>query len=72
MKALTFIEARNPEYSSENNSTIDIEVKWREFDEWLPFTASLSDEWPQGPYLFRRAEKGDFGKVKAYTPKQED
>lgn len=72
MRPLHFQDARKPIFSSEDGSTIDLEVKWKEFEEYLPFTANPEDGWPQGPYLFNRAKRGDFGKVKPFTPTQED
>lgn len=64
---MKYTEVTNPRYSSPNNATIDMEVKFEDFDEVMPFTANPNDVMPHGRELYQRAVAGDFGEVAPYT-----
>lgn len=60
--------AKNPQYNSEDQQQIFLEVKFEEFNEELPFNATSFDTEEHGRDLYRRAKAGEFGEVKAYVP----
>lgn len=55
------LEARNPVRKSE--SSIDVEIRLEDSEEWLPFTASENDPEEYGRSLYEMADRGDFGEV---------
>lgn len=65
---LTIQSAHSPVYSSEDNSTIALKVKFLEFDGELPFGASPKDDMPYGVELYQRALTGEFGAIAEFVP----
>jgi hypothetical protein len=65
---LTIQYAKNPIYSNQKHTTIDLIVKFEEFNEELPFTAVSTDVMNHGVELFNRAIAGEFGTIANYVP----
>ena len=65
---LTVEYAKNPIYGSEDGQTIDLIVKFYEFNEELPFGATPYDPMPYGVDIYNRAVAGEFGPVAPYVP----
>jgi hypothetical protein len=63
--------AKTPIYVSENSQAINLTVKFVEFNEELPFTATSYDCEPYGVDLYNRAKAGEFGEVAPYVPPPE-
>lgn len=61
--------AKNPAWNNESGHEIFVIVKWEEFSEEMPFTAS-DYEWdtPHGKDVFIRAVAGEFGEIAPYVP----
>jgi hypothetical protein len=61
--------AKNPIWNDATGREIFLIVKWEEFSEEMPFTAT-DYEWdtPHGKNVFARAKAGEFGEVTPYTP----
>lgn len=62
--------ASNPVYANEQNTRIDLQVKFAQFNEVLPFTATPDDPMPYGIVLYNRAVAGEFGTIAPYVPPQ--
>lgn len=62
--------AKNPKYSNAEKNSIDMQVKFEEFTEVLPFTATSYDITLHGKELFNRALNGEFGEIAAYVENQ--
>jgi hypothetical protein len=67
----TLQKVRDIYYQSASGEEIYMIVKWAEFDEEHPFTASSYDSMEHGRDLYVRARRGDFGPVGAYIPQPE-
>lgn len=65
---LTVQHAHSPVYKNEEHTMIDLMVKFEEFQNELPFTASPTDSAEHGVDLFYKAEKGLFGEVAPFVP----
>ena len=65
---LTLQQVREPYYQSADGERIHLMVKWAEFPEEHPFTATSFDPEQHGRDLYNRARRGDFGPVGAYVP----
>ena len=65
---LTVEYAKDPVYASEDGQTIDLIVKFYEFNEELPFGATPYDPMPYGVDLYNRAVAGEFGPIAPYVP----
>jgi hypothetical protein len=63
---LTIESASNPIWNDAQQETIHLDVKFVEFNEIMPFTATSYDEMPYGVELFNRAKAGEFGEIKPY------
>lgn len=59
--------AKNPQWSSEGNTTIDLVIKWESIEFELPFTASPHDCEAHGREIFAAAAAGHFGAVVDYV-----
>ena len=57
---LTIESATNPVYSNAEGTNITLQVKFKEFDEVMPFGATPFDPMPYGVDLFNRAIAGEF------------
>jgi hypothetical protein len=64
---LTIQSASNPKYTSENGNFINLNVKFAEVNEIVPFGASPTDPMPYGVELYNRAKAGEFGIVAPYV-----
>lgn len=60
--------AKNPVFMSESGDAINLVVKFAEFNEELPFSATSFDPMEHGRDLHTRALAGEFGEVAAYVP----
>jgi len=65
---LTVQYAKNPVWNSENGQEIFLVIKFEEFAEELPFTATSFDSMPYGVELYHRAKAGEFGPIDPYIP----
>jgi hypothetical protein len=59
-------EAKNPRYGTEDKSSIDIEVKFVGWEQFIPFTARLDDKEQHGKLIYREAKQGKYGPVAPY------
>lgn len=69
---MNVIYAKNPKFSSADNSTIDLIVKFDAFNEEIPFTANPNDVVLYGRELYAKAMNGDFGNIAQYVPPSSD
>jgi hypothetical protein len=69
---LTIEYASNPKYASMDGTCIELQVKFVEFAEILPFGATSYDPMPYGVELYNRALAGEFGPVEPYVGSTED
>jgi len=60
------MEARNPQYSKADNSTIDVEVNHPTHG-WIPFTADPNDTEAHGREIHAKALAGEYGVIAAYV-----
>lgn len=67
---LTLEYAKNPYYVSGDGQAIHLTVKWKEFSEEHPFSATQYDSEPHGVELYNRAKAGEFGKISDYVAPQ--
>lgn len=58
--------AKDPFYSSQDESSIDLTVKFSSIAEEIPFTAKFDDPAQHGRDLFVRAKNGEFGPIAPY------
>jgi hypothetical protein len=64
---LTIEYAKNPKYNSQNKREILLTVKFAEFTEELPFTATDFDSEEHGRILHANALKGDYGTIAPFS-----
>lgn len=64
---LTIESATNPVYSSEDGLHVELQVKFAEFKEVLPFGATPYDPMPYGIELYNRALAGEFGPIAPFV-----
>jgi hypothetical protein len=60
--------ANTPVYGDDTGNCIVLNVKWKEFNEEMPFGATSYDPMPHGVDLYNRAKAGEFGAIAAYVP----
>jgi hypothetical protein len=65
---LTIESATNPIYANEEGTAVELQVKFEEFNEILPFGATSYDPLPYGVELYNRALAGEFGPIAPYVP----
>lgn len=65
---LTIESAHSPVWADADGITINLIVKFAEFEEELPFAANDHDAMPYGRELFARAKAGEFGEVAPFVP----
>jgi len=58
--------AKNPKFVNLEKNAIDLIVKFDEFEEELPFTATPYDEMSYGVDLYNRALSGEFGQIEEF------
>jgi hypothetical protein len=63
----TIESATNPSYSSEDQNSIHLDVKFAEFNEIIPFNAMPTDTVKHGVDLYNRAKLGEFGEIAPYV-----
>ena len=59
--------AKNPIMNNAEGTSILLTVKWEEFLEEMPFSATPTDPEPWGVDLFNRAKTGEFGEVAPFV-----
>jgi hypothetical protein len=59
--------AKNPVYADETGNCINLIVKWEEFNEEHPFSATNFDSMPYGLDLYNRLKNGEFGEIEPYV-----
>lgn len=59
--------AHSPIWVNQNHTAIDLMVKFKEFNEELPFTATLNDNHKHSKTLFDNAINGVYGVIVEYT-----
>lgn len=62
----TLESAKNPVYANAEMSAINLEVKFLEMQDVLPFTATSYDDMDYGRDIYNRAKRGEFGTVESY------
>jgi hypothetical protein len=60
--------AKNPIWVNQEQTLIDLIIKWEDVERELPFTASASDVEQHGKELFAAALRGEFGEIFPYVP----
>jgi hypothetical protein len=60
--------ANTPVYGNAEGTSIQLVVKWAEFNEEMPFAATSYDTMPHGVDLYNRASEGEFGAIAPYVP----
>jgi hypothetical protein len=60
---LTIEYAKNPKYVAEDRETINLQVKFYEFDKELSFGATSFDPTPHGIELYNNAIAGVYGPI---------
>lgn len=63
--------AKDPIWNDDTGQSILLTVKWQEFNEEMPFSATSYDSMPHGVDLYNRAKAGEFGSIAAYVPPPE-
>jgi hypothetical protein len=63
----TLESATNPKYVNAEGTAIELQVKFAEFSEAMPFGATSYDVEPHGVDIYNRAKAGEFGKVAPYV-----
>ena len=63
----TLVYAKNPIWFNEEQTAINMVVRFEEINEDLPFLATNFDCEPHGVDLYNRAKAGEFGEVGAYV-----
>jgi hypothetical protein len=63
--------AKNPIWSNEEHTMIDLVIKWQGVDEEFPFTAAKNDCEAHGRQIFELASAGQYGEIDAYVPPPE-
>ena len=62
--------AKEPVWSDDKETGINLIVKWVEFNEEIPFNATSYDTEQHGIDLYNRAKAGEFGEIAPYVPPQ--
>ena len=68
---LTIQYAKDPFWNDDSGNSICLTVKFLEFNEELPFTATNYDSMAYGVELYTRAKAGEFGVINPYVPPPE-
>jgi hypothetical protein len=63
---LTIDYVKNPFFNDVNNETIFVMVKFEEFNEELPFTATPYDDVEHGQKIYADLKAGKYGEIKTY------
>lgn len=65
---ITIQYAKNPVYADEQETVIQLTVKFYEFAEEMPFGATSWDPEPYGVELYNNAVAGMYGPIAPYVP----
>lgn len=57
---------KNLKFVNSEKTAIDVIVKFKEFDDELPFTATSYDPMPYGVELYNRILSGEFGEIQQF------
>lgn len=68
---LTIEYAKDCVWNNEQNTAINMVVKFEEMADELPFLATPNDPMPYGVELFNNAVLGDYGSIAPYVPPPE-
>lgn len=63
---MKILDVKNLKYASTTGESIDMEVLFDHFPEYLPFTANANDTVSHGRDLFNSAVSGAYGDIAAY------
>lgn len=63
----TLENAKNPIYNNAEGTAILLTIKWEEFVEEMPFSATVWDPEPWGIDLYNRAKAGEFGPIAPFV-----
>ena len=66
-----YTSVKDPVWGNAEKTQIELTVKFEHLEQEVPFTASKTDSAEHGRELFLRAQAGDFGEIKEYTPPTE-
>jgi hypothetical protein len=58
--------AKNPIWNDAEHTSVHLTVKFAEFEEELPFNATLHDPMQYGVELYNRAISGEFGVIVSF------
>ena len=65
---ITYTAARNPKWVDAENTMIELEVNFSHLpEEWVPFAAVASGDYPHTHKLYAAAVAGDFGTIAEYV-----
>jgi hypothetical protein len=62
---MKLVYAKNPKWSNEEHTAIDLIVKFKEFSEELPFTAAPYDL-PHSAEIYQKVINLEFGEISEY------
>jgi hypothetical protein len=65
---VTIQYAKDPVYANAEGTTIQLIVKFEEFNEEMPFGATPFDPMPYGVELYNNAVAGMYGPIAPYIP----
>ena len=68
---IEYTSVKDPVWGNAEKTQIELTVKFEHLEQEVPFTASKTDSAEHGRELFLRAQAGDFGEIKEYTPPTE-
>ena len=68
---IEYTSVKDPVWGNAEKTQIELTVKFVHIEQEVPFTASKTDSAKHGRELFLRAQAGDFGEIKEYTPPTE-
>ena len=66
-----YTSVKDPVWGNAEKTQIELTVKFVHLEQEVPFTASKTDSAKHGRELSLRAQAGDFGEIKEYTPPTE-
>lgn len=61
-----YTQVKNPQWQNVENTIINCEVFFTEFNQFLPFTATPTDPMPYGVEIYNDCVAGLYGEVKPY------
>jgi len=64
----TIVEVKNPVYGNAEETHIECQVKFEEFDRFHPFGANEWDPEPHGQQIYNNLKAGKYGPIAPYVP----